>query len=67
MAKIIPSLRRLVSYLVVTLILTIAALYIFDKFIELTPVVFSQIVEEASRITIILAFSLAAIEIIRRF
>jgi len=67
MAKIIPSLRRLVSYLIVTLILTIAALYIFDKFIELTPVVFSQIVEEASRITIILAFSLAAIEIIRRF
>ncbi len=67
MAKVITSLRRLVFSLIVTLILTIAVLYVFNQFIEPRPISFSQTLGEASRIIIIIAFLLAAIAIIRRF
>lgn len=67
MANVIPSLRRLVFYLVLTLILTIAVLYIFNLFIEPKPISFSQTVGEASRIIIIIVFLAAALVIIRRF
>jgi small-conductance mechanosensitive channel len=67
MAKVIPSLQRLVFYLVVTLFVTVAALYIFNQFIAPKPVSFSQVVGEAVSIIIIVGFSLAAVGIIRRF
>jgi len=67
MAKVISSLRKLVFYLIITLILTIAVLYVFDLFIEPTSISFSQTLSEASRIIIIVAFLLTAIVIIRRF
>ncbi len=67
MAKVIPSLQRLLIYLIVTLVLTIAVLYLFNQFIEPTPISFSRIVGEAVNIIIIVGFSLAAIAIIRRF
>ncbi len=67
MPKVIPSLQRLVIYLIITLILTVASLYIFNQFIEPKPISFSQTLGEASRIIIIIAFLSAAIAIIRRF
>ena len=67
MAKVIPSLRRLFFYLVVTLVLTVAVLYLFNQFIEPQPISFSQIVGEAVNIIIIIGFSSAAVGIILRF
>ena len=67
MANVIPSLRRLFLYLIVTLILTVAVLYLFNQFIEPQPISFTQIVGEAVRIIIIIGFSLAAVGIILRF
>lgn len=67
MAKVIPSLQRLFFYLIVTLVLTVAVLYLFNQFIEPQPISFSQIFGEAVRIIIIVGFALAAIGIILRF
>ncbi len=67
MASVIPSLRRLIFYLVVTLVLTVAVLYLFNQFIEPQPISFSQIFGEAVNIIIIIGFALAAVGIILRF
>jgi small-conductance mechanosensitive channel len=67
MAKVIPSLARLVSYLVITLVVTISALYLFNLFIEPTQISFSHIFREAIGIIIIITALLTAIAIIRWF
>jgi small-conductance mechanosensitive channel len=67
MAKVIPLLQRLVFYLILTLVLTVAVLYLFNQFIEPKPVSFTAIIGEAVSIIIIVGFSLAAIGIILRF
>jgi small-conductance mechanosensitive channel len=67
MSHTIRSLERLVLYLITTLILTVAALFIFNQFIEPSTLSFSKILGQAVGIIIILAFSAAAIGIIRRF
>jgi small-conductance mechanosensitive channel len=67
MAKVIPSLARLVSYLVITLVVTIAALYAFSIFVEPTQLSFSHIFREAVFIIIILVAASIAVAIIRRF
>ena len=64
---VIPSLQRLVFYLIITLILTVAVLYLFNHFIEPTSVSFSTILAESVNIIIIVSSSLAAIAIARRF
>jgi len=66
MARVIPSLQRLVFYLLITLVLTIGVLYVFHEFIA-QPISLSKLFEQAVNIIIgILAWS-AAIVIIRRF
>lgn len=67
MAKVIPSLQRLVVYLIVTLALTVAALYVFNQFIAPKPLTFSETLSEAVSIIIIISFLSAAIAIVRRF
>ncbi len=64
---VIPSLERFVVYLIVTLFLTIAVLYLFNQFIEPTTISFSRIVVQAVSVIIIVGFSLTASVIIRRF
>ena len=66
MARTIPSLQRLVLYLIITLILTIGTLYVFHQFIA-EPISLSKLIEQAVEIIIIVGFWLAAIVIIRRF
>jgi small-conductance mechanosensitive channel len=66
MAHRIASLQRLVSYLILTLILTIVILFVFHQFIA-TPISLSKLIEQAIEIIIIIAFWGAAILIIRRF
>ena len=66
MARVIPSLQRLVFYLAITLILTIGILYVFHQFIA-EPISLSKLFEQAVDVIIgILAWS-AAVMIIRRF
>ena len=66
MARVIPSVQRLVFYLLITLILTIGILYVFHWFIA-QPISLSKLFEQAVDVIIgILAWS-AAIVIIRRF
>ena len=66
MARVIPSLRRLVFYLAITLILTLGVLYVFHQFIA-QPISLSKLFEQAVDVIIgIFAWS-AAIVIIRRF
>ncbi len=67
MANVIPSLRRFILYLVLTLVLTVAVLFLFNQFIEPQPISFSQIFGEAVNIIIIIGFALAAVGIILRF
>ncbi len=64
---VIPSLQKLVFYLIVTLVLTVAILYLFNQFIEPTKITFTRIVVEAVSVIVIASFSAAAIAIIRRF
>ena len=66
MARHIVSLRRLVLYLIVTLLLTIVTLYVFHQFIA-EPISLSKLITQAVDISISLAFWSAAILIIRRF
>ena len=66
MARVIPSLQRLVFYLIITLILTIGTLYVFHQFIA-EPISLSKLIEQAVEIIISLVFWLTAIVIIRRF
>jgi small-conductance mechanosensitive channel len=66
MAHVIPSLQRLVFYLIITLVLTIGTVYVFHQFIA-EPISLSKLIEQAVEIIISLAFWLAAIAIIRRF
>jgi small-conductance mechanosensitive channel len=66
MARVIPSLKRLVFYLLITLILTIGILYVFHRFIA-APISLSMLFDQAVSIIIgIMAWS-AAVVIIRRF
>ena len=63
---VIPSLRRLFFYLIITLILTVGTLYVFHQFIA-QPISLSKLIEQAVEIIISVAFWLVAILIIRRF
>jgi len=66
MARVIPSLQRLVFYLLITLVLTIGILYVFHQFIA-EPISLSKLFEQAINVIIgILAWS-AAVVLIRRF
>ena len=67
MAKVIPSLQRMVFYLIITLVLTIAALYVFNQFISPRPISFSETVREAVSVIIIAGFLATSVAIIRRF
>jgi small-conductance mechanosensitive channel len=67
MTQAIRSLRKLLVFLILTLVLTIGALYVFHQFFEPAPLSFTKLVEQAVNIIVILGFSLAAIVIIRRF
>jgi len=66
MARVIPSLQRLVFYLTITLVLTIGILYVFHQFIA-EPISLSKLIEQSVNIIIGLMAWLAAIIIIRRF
>ena len=66
MERHIASLRRLVLYLIITLLLTITTLYVFHQFIA-EPISLSKLITQAGDIIISLAFWFAAIAIIRRF
>ena len=66
MANRIASLRRLVLYLIVTLVLTIVTLYVFHQFIA-EPISLSKLFQQAFDIIISLTFWFAAVAIIRRF
>ncbi len=66
MTQRIASLRRLIIYLIVMLILTIVTLYIFHQFIA-EPISLSKLFVQAVDIIISVSFWLAAIAIIRRF
>ena len=48
---VIPSLQRLVFYLIITLVLTIAILYFFHEFIA-TPISLSKLIEESVNVII---------------
>ena len=63
---VIPSMQRLILYLIITLVLTIGILYIFHQFIA-QPISLSKLFEQAVNIIIGLVAWLAAIVIIRRF
>jgi len=66
MARHIASLRRLVLYLIVTLLLTVTTIYVFHQFIA-EPISLSKLITQAVDILISLAFWSAAIAIVRRF
>jgi len=66
MAHAIRSLERLVLYLILTLTLTIATLFVFHQFIA-APISLSRLFEQSIEIIISITFWLAAIVIIRRF
>ncbi len=66
MARVIPSLQRLVFYLLITLVLTIGILYVFHQFIA-EPISLSKLIEQSVNIIIGLAAWLAALAIIRHF
>jgi small-conductance mechanosensitive channel len=63
---VIPSLQRLVFYLIITLTLTLGTLYVFHQFIA-QPISLSNLIEQTIEIIISVTFWLAAILIIRRF
>ena len=66
MARVIPTLQRLIFYLLVTLLLTIGILYVFHQFIA-QPISLSKLFEEAVNVIIGILAWLAAAVIIRRF
>jgi len=67
MTKVIPSLERLIFYLAVTWIVTIAALYAFGLFVEPTQISIKHILQQAVGIIVILIAASIAVFIIRRF
>lgn len=66
MARVIPSLQKLVLYLAITFILTVITLYIFHQFVA-TSISLPMLFDQAVRVIMIVGFSLAAIVIIRHF
>ena len=66
MARVIPSLQRLVIYLAITLIFTLGILFVFHEFIA-QPISLSKLFEQAVDIIISIFAWSAAIVIIRRF
>jgi len=66
MAHTIRSLQRLVSYLIITLVITIATVIIFRQFIS-TSISLSRLVDQAVTIVIIIFSWSTALIIIRRF
>ena len=66
MAHAIRSFKRFVSYLIVTLILTIIFVYVFHQFIA-EPISLSKLIEQSVQIIISVTAWLAALIIIRRF
>ena len=66
MARVIPSLQKLVLYLVITFVLTVISLYIFHQFIA-TSISLPMLFDQTVRVIMIVGFSLAAIVIIRHF
>jgi small-conductance mechanosensitive channel len=66
MARVIPSLQRLVFYLLITLVLTVSILYVFHWLIA-QPISLSKLFEQAVDVIIGILAWLAAIVIIRRF
>jgi len=66
MARVIPTLGRLVIYLIVTLLLTISTLIIFHYFIA-APISLSKLIEQAVEIIIVVGFWAAALLIVRHF
>jgi small-conductance mechanosensitive channel len=65
MAHTIRSLERLLLYLILTLTLTVATLFVFHQFVA-APISLSGLFEQAIEIIISITFWLAAIVIIRR-
>ena len=66
MAHNIRSFERLVTYLVLTLILTIVILFLFHEFVA-GPISLSKLIEQAVQIIVVLAALSFAVLIIRRF
>jgi len=66
MAHVIRSFKRLVFYLIITLVLTIVVIYVFHQFIA-QPISLSKLIEQAVEIIVSVGSWLAAIIIIRRF
>ncbi len=66
MARAFRSLERLFLYLIFTLTLTVASLFIFHQFIA-APISLSRLFEQAIEIIISITFWLVALAIIRRF
>jgi len=66
MARVLPSLQRLVLYLIITLVLTIGILYVFHYFIA-QPISLSKLFEQATEIIIGISAWILAVLIIRRF
>jgi small-conductance mechanosensitive channel len=66
MARVLPSLQRLVLYLLITFALTVITLHIFHQFIAIS-ITLPMLIDQAVRVIIIVGFSLAAIVIIRHF
>ncbi len=66
MAKVASSLRRLFIYLIIMLIVTIGALFVFHQFIA-GPISLSKLLEQAVDIIISVVFWVTAIIIIQRF
>jgi len=65
MAAVVSSLRKLLIYLIIVLILTIGAVFVFHQFVA-EPVSLSKVFEQALEIIISLVFWLVAVVIIRR-
>lgn len=66
MAHNIRSFQRLVTYLVLTLILTIVILFLFHEFVA-GPISLSKLIEQAVQIIVVLAALSFVVIIIRRF
>lgn len=66
MAHVIQQLRRLIVFLILTLVLTVGTLYVFHQFVA-TPTSLPTLIDQSVRIIIIVVFWGAAIVIIRRF
>jgi len=66
MAHVIRSFKRLVFYLIITLVLTTVALYLFHQFVA-QPISLSKLIEQAIEVIVSVGSWLTGILIIRRF